>query len=599
MSKIKKVKSQTNISLALLLLLFSFFPVLVQAVGLGNAHVISKLNEPLNVELEVLASDSKELYAALPHLASAQDFEQAGISRSDYLNGLQIKLEDKHGKPIVRLTTSEPVKDPVVNLLLEITGSKGRILKEFTVLLDPPEFGNQPSNHETRIKIKHENNSAAFDAFQEKMPTMGVGQAAKQQEQNQIMQARLNKVETELKMLAEQKQDLEHSKTLLKEENDNLHDLVQLKQKEIDSLHFQPTTPDVNHVNQAQTLSPSLNTSLETEMKSNTSSFNPWVWLGVILIAVMASVFGLKEFFKRKALAFTLDGGFDKELDEADWPKETSKNKSTSFQEAISSLQMANQVDNVATQTQPVASSNPQIKRGIKERLADPLTSPSATTSTSTPRLEDAEVYITFGKFKLAEDLLLKILEREPNNTKARFKWIDLLFTQNKFTEAEAQFKLLPPQAASDYPEQYKVYKNRFHPEPVGDSQAPKAETIGFQKSDRTEEFVQEYTRDNAEELEPSEELKGAFDLKPAAAFDVSGSANLSPKTHIPEENSANPSLPPISSPDLATFQTKLDFAKVYIEMKDVDSARDLLNEVIQSGPEKLKKEAQELLTKL
>jgi FimV-like protein len=562
--------------------LFLVMPMLVQALGLGNARVLSKLNEPLNVELEILANNPKELQSLLPNLADLQDFERAGIERPDYLTTVQFKVENRTGKPIIRLTTIDAVKEPVVNLLIELTGSQGRILKEYTVLLDPPEFSKKtPPEAQLQPQLMQGNNTV-FDAFEEKMPTVSTNQSPAAQkatlQPDQNLQLRMSKVEAQLTELTNQKQHLEQAKQLLSEENNNLHDLVALKQKEIEMLHTQPAPiqsqrkqASLSHIAKAQMIEPDE----ENLPDSSSSIFSPWLLLGLILVVTFSSLIALREWFKRKEMAFPFNFSlpkfsFGNKSEGEEWQADFQKNKPQNFQEVVSLLKTSEAEQAVSAPQQAVykqPTQNPIISQSKNQHS---LNQQSAPEQVNIPLLEDADVYITFGKVKMAEEIILKILNHQPNNIKARLKLIDLFSSQSKLAEAQEQFKLLPAHFATDNPDQYAIYQKKFKSNP--DTNVPESPIQTEEKNfDIADNVI----------LEPSVELIDSFSATPNTA-----AGNLVSKTDLTEQ-------------DPSVFQTKLDFAKVYMDMQDKQAARDLLNEVIQSGPTDLKEEAQKLLESL
>ena len=108
------------------------------AAGLGKLNVLSALGEPLNAEVGLVA-EKNEVGSLAVHLASRDAFERAGLVYANLLTGVTVSIEKRAtGEPYVRLTSSQPVNEPFVDLLIELTWSSGRISREFTALLDPP-----------------------------------------------------------------------------------------------------------------------------------------------------------------------------------------------------------------------------------------------------------------------------------------------------------------------------------------------------------------------------------------------------------------------------------------------------------------------------
>ena len=106
------------------------------ALGLGELTLNSALNQPLDAEIELVDAEGLSQWEIKPFLASNVAFEQAGVDRPYFLTKIRFKVEgDK-----IRLTTKDPVTEPFLNFLLELNWPSGRVLREYTVLLDPPTF---------------------------------------------------------------------------------------------------------------------------------------------------------------------------------------------------------------------------------------------------------------------------------------------------------------------------------------------------------------------------------------------------------------------------------------------------------------------------
>lgn len=115
-------------------------PLLAHAVGLGNLRVLSALGEPLNAEIQIVSEHPGEMDSVSARLASQDAFHAAGIDFNPVLLGIQIRLEHSGGKPVLKLTTKKPVDDPFLDMLVELQWSSGRLVREYTFLLDPPTY---------------------------------------------------------------------------------------------------------------------------------------------------------------------------------------------------------------------------------------------------------------------------------------------------------------------------------------------------------------------------------------------------------------------------------------------------------------------------
>ncbi|WP_419535957.1 FimV/HubP family polar landmark protein [Endozoicomonas sp.] len=114
------------------------------ALGLGEVKLHSALNQPLVAEIELMQVKDLTRSEILSNLASKSDFERAGVERPFMLNNLQFKTEvGPDGKGIIKVTSSGPIHEPYLNFLVEVHWPSGRLLKEYTLLLDPPAFNGQ------------------------------------------------------------------------------------------------------------------------------------------------------------------------------------------------------------------------------------------------------------------------------------------------------------------------------------------------------------------------------------------------------------------------------------------------------------------------
>lgn len=111
---------------------------LVQALGLGEPSVKSFLNQPLEVEIELLSLTMAEAESVTARLASLEDYQRVGIGQLRLSVPLSFSVFATSARTFVLVESSEAVHDPVVQLLLDVRWSGGRLLKEYTIFLDPP-----------------------------------------------------------------------------------------------------------------------------------------------------------------------------------------------------------------------------------------------------------------------------------------------------------------------------------------------------------------------------------------------------------------------------------------------------------------------------
>src|SRR5690554_4840320 len=112
---------------------------MAHALGLGEISVKSALNEPLVAEIELLDTKGLSPDEIRSKLASAEDFSRAGVDRQFFLSNLRFTpVIRQNGKSIVRVTSSQAVREPYLNFLLEVYWPAGRLLKNIHCCLTRP-----------------------------------------------------------------------------------------------------------------------------------------------------------------------------------------------------------------------------------------------------------------------------------------------------------------------------------------------------------------------------------------------------------------------------------------------------------------------------
>ena len=112
------------------------------AAGLGRLSVLSGIGQPLRAEVEVTALARDEAQSLSARLAPQDAFRQAGLEFNPALSGLQFAIEPRGNRTFVRITSARPINEPFVDLLVELNWASGKLLREYTFLLDPPEMRN-------------------------------------------------------------------------------------------------------------------------------------------------------------------------------------------------------------------------------------------------------------------------------------------------------------------------------------------------------------------------------------------------------------------------------------------------------------------------
>ncbi|MBI2750033.1 MAG: fimbrial protein FimV [Burkholderiales bacterium] len=109
------------------------------ALSLGRIVVQSALGEPLRAEIDVPEINAEEASSLTAKVASPQAFAAAGLEYNTAISNLQATLQRRpDGRAYIRLSSDRPINDPFVDMIMEVSWSSGRILRDYTMLFDPP-----------------------------------------------------------------------------------------------------------------------------------------------------------------------------------------------------------------------------------------------------------------------------------------------------------------------------------------------------------------------------------------------------------------------------------------------------------------------------
>lgn len=110
------------------------------AAGLGKLTVQSAMGQPLHAEIELTAVTADEADALVARLAPIEAFRLANIEFNPTLLSLRFAVEQRYGRKVISVTSSQPINEPFVDMLLELSFNNGRMVREYTFLLDPAEM---------------------------------------------------------------------------------------------------------------------------------------------------------------------------------------------------------------------------------------------------------------------------------------------------------------------------------------------------------------------------------------------------------------------------------------------------------------------------
>jgi pilus assembly protein FimV len=133
----------------------NFFPVLLLALlspaaalalGLGDIHLKSSLNAPLDAEIELVGASPEDLSSLKASLATRDSFTRGGLDYPAFLGALSFVPEKTaDGRNVLHVHSAEAANEPFATLLVEVDWARGHVVREYTVLLDPPVFTNTES----------------------------------------------------------------------------------------------------------------------------------------------------------------------------------------------------------------------------------------------------------------------------------------------------------------------------------------------------------------------------------------------------------------------------------------------------------------------
>src|SRR5690348_8602533 len=116
-------------------------PGVAQALGLGEIKLNSALNDKFSADIQVVGATSDELDSLDVRLADLAKFTQAGLDHPGVLDQLQfVVVRSSDGTAYVHITSSQPVREPFLDFLIDASWNNGELIREYTVLLNPPTF---------------------------------------------------------------------------------------------------------------------------------------------------------------------------------------------------------------------------------------------------------------------------------------------------------------------------------------------------------------------------------------------------------------------------------------------------------------------------
>jgi pilus assembly protein FimV len=143
-----------------IVLFLTAFPISAFAVGLGSVNVTSALGEPLNASIELLSMTPAELSSLQAKIDSEAAYVEQGLTRLAVHDEIKLRISKDAGNNILKLTSNSVIADPVLDLLVVVEWSNGRVSRQYTVLLDPPSYN--PAATQTQAPATNQFDNASI-----------------------------------------------------------------------------------------------------------------------------------------------------------------------------------------------------------------------------------------------------------------------------------------------------------------------------------------------------------------------------------------------------------------------------------------------------
>ncbi|MGH8229558.1 MAG: type IV pilus assembly protein FimV, partial [Steroidobacteraceae bacterium] len=116
-------------------------PSLALALGLGDVHLHSTLDAPLRATIELVGATPDELQSLKPQIAARGLFVQNGLNWSPFLADVKVTVtHGPNGHDVLELRSTKSVTQPFLTMLIELDWDRGRVVREYDLLFDPPVY---------------------------------------------------------------------------------------------------------------------------------------------------------------------------------------------------------------------------------------------------------------------------------------------------------------------------------------------------------------------------------------------------------------------------------------------------------------------------
>jgi FimV-like protein len=512
------------------------YSALAPALGLGDITVHSALNQPLRADIALVDAGGLEEGELSVSLATADEFSRAGVERVVFLNDLKFTPVLKGNHSFIRVSSNKAVNEPFLNFLVQLNQPNGQLLREYTVLIDPPgspeivPATDEPAAIPSPSAFPNVQPAVAPLPARKEAPKPAAApmidpvaeQLAASELQNQQLQAAVDELKAKLQAQDEQ---IAADKKQVSE--------LQTRLAEVQQAAVQPAAPAV--------------ATPESMVAEESGSRWPLIFGFLTVMALVV----LGWFVRRR-----------RQLIE-DAPESSSKQE-------------------------------PMLERAVEPRMPPSVTHADPEETAAGDVLEAVDIYLSYGRLTEAEGLLREAMVKEPQRTDLAEKLLEVLGKQGDLAAYEAQ--------------EASLRHSGLNAQKLHDIRArhPKLSVV-------TPVAV------GASAIAPADEFQlNLDDLSMDASWDLTSPFENPPSTLEAEiEWVAEPDSQPLDDAFLAEFTEpvrllqleplnlepaessnagKLEQAQTCIDDGDVDSAIELLNELLKEADEPLKQTARTLL---
>ncbi|WP_160108940.1 FimV/HubP family polar landmark protein [Pseudomonas izuensis] len=528
---------------------------LAPALGLGEITLHSALNQPLRADIALVDAAGLEEGELSVSLATADEFNRAGVERVFFLNDLKFTPNLRGNRSLIQVTSNKPVNEPFLNFLVQLNQPNGRVLREYTVLIDPPGTpGIVPPSDEPLA-------SRPASAFPSVQPTVAPAPAPRESQPEPAAVPASDPLAEQLAASALQNQQLQATIDELNVKLQAQEERIAVEKQQVTSLQTQLAeirqTPAEPVAPVAVAPTPAI---VET-------SGPDWLLIGGLLVLVALVLLAVLVRRQRQQGQATFG----------------------------------------AEEGQP-SRHEPLLSRAVEPVAHASVLQPAHAHPEETPAndvMEVVAIYLTYGRYGEAVSLLREAMVKEPQRTELGVQLLEVLGKQGDVAAYEAQETSLR-NAGFDT---HKLQGIRAH-HPKLDLVAPiaLATTIAPPMVAAPETISGDAFHLNLDELsmDTSWDLAGPFEdsptrpssepvlSEPGIDWEVESVSQSLGDSFLDEFSEPAPSLE--LEPVEPSHGGKLERAQTCIDDGDLDSAIELLNELLKEGDDRLQQTARNLL---